>query len=215
MPDEASGAQRGEPPCPEQERADRSDADLMTLIAGGDREALGDLYDRYAKRAYSLARRICVSPGLAEDAVQESFLALWRDPGRFDPGRGSFATWLMTLVHHRSVDAVRKENTHHSRAQRVADSAEFANAGTAAGADTEALAMVESRSVLDALEQLPEHQQTIIRLAYLGGYTQSEVAEATGLPLGTVKSRTFAGLRKLRAALSSLHALETSPYGRR
>lgn len=217
MPDDASGAGRDERSRPDRAREPvaPADSELVALVADGDRTALGDLYDRYATRTYSLARRICGSSALAEDAVQDSFLALWRNPGRFDPSKGSFSTWLMTLVHHRAVDAVRKEATHQARVQRVAETAEVANPGNSAGADIEALAKVESRTVHEALEQLPEHQQTIIRLAYLGGYTQSEVAAATGLPLGTVKSRTFAGLRKLRAALASSHALETSPHGRR
>ena len=86
-----------------------ADDALVARVVAGDQSALGELYDRYSRQAYSLARRICVDEGFAEDVVQEVFLAFWRDPGRFDAARGAFGTWLLTLVHHKAVDAVRRE----------------------------------------------------------------------------------------------------------
>ena len=90
---------------------DPADELLVARIVDGDQNALGELYDRYGRPAYSLARRICADDGIAEDVVQEVFLAFWRDPRRFDPERGAFGTWLLTLVHHKSVDAVRRESS--------------------------------------------------------------------------------------------------------
>lgn len=183
-----------------------ADADLVHRLAQGDRQAFAELYDRYGTPAYSLARRICVDPGLAEDVVQEAFLALWRHPARFDPARGSFGTWLMTLVHHRAVDAVRKENTQRRRSVPLTDDV----SPSVESSDHEALASVVSAEVRAALHTLPEEQRQVMALAYLGGYTQAEVAKLTGVPLGTVKSRTFAAIRRLRATLGNLWAGETT-----
>ncbi|NGY64117.1 sigma-70 family RNA polymerase sigma factor [Lentzea sp. NEAU-D13] len=182
-----------------------TDSDLVQRLAQGDRSAFGELYDRYGTPAYSLARRICVDPELAEDVVQEAFLALWRHPARFDPTRGSFGTWLMTLVHHRAVDAVRKENTQRRRTVPLTDDV----SPPAEGSDHAALVSVVSAEVRAALRTLPEEQRQVIALAYLGGYTQCEVAKLTGVPLGTVKSRTFAAIRRLRGTLGNLWAGET------
>lgn len=181
-----------------------SDAELVGRVSGGDRRAFGTIYDRYCRQAYSLARRVCVDPDLAEDVVQEAFLALWRDPSRYDPRRGGFASWLLTLVHHRAVDAVRRESVHRKRA--VPGDGEVTDHVVPAGpgADEKALDGVVGGQVREALGRLPEEQREVIALAYFGGYTQCEVSALTGLPLGTVKSRTFAGIRRLRGLLSSL-----------
>ena len=186
-----------------------SDAQLVARLAQGERAAFGELYDRYSRPAYSLARRICVDPELAEDVVQEAFLALWKMPSRFDPARGGFGTWLMTVVHHRAVDAVRRENTQRRRNVPLTDELSERNVPPAAGSDHEALSSVVGAEVREALTKLPEDQRQVIALAYLGGYTQIEVAKLTGVPLGTVKSRTFAAIRRLRGSLASVWAAET------
>ena len=185
------------------------DAELVERVSAGDRAAFGELYDRYAKPAYSLARRICVDPGLAEDVVQEAFLALWRNPSGYDRARGGFGTWLMTVVHHRAVDAVRRENTQRKRNVPLTDEVSEHNAPSSAGADQDALTGVVGAEVREALQRLPEDQRQVIALAYLGGYTQIEVAALTGIPLGTVKSRTFAAIRRLRTTLHAVWAGET------
>ncbi|MCE3555337.1 sigma-70 family RNA polymerase sigma factor [Pseudonocardia sp. RS11V-5] len=169
-------------------------------MAEGDERALAEVYDRYGRPAWSLARRICADDGLAEDVVQEVFLTLWRDPARFDAGRGAFVTWLLTLVHHKAVDAVRREATARRRTVPVED-VEDAPMPAGPGADHEALGAVVAGQVRDALGGLPAEQRQALALAYYGGYTQREVAALTGVPLGTVKSRMFTGLARLRAVL--------------
>jgi len=186
-----------------------TDPELVTRLAQGDRTAFGELYDRYGRPAYSLARRICVDPDLAEDIVQEAFLALWRNPSRFDASRGGFGTWLMTVVHHRAVDAVRKENTQRRRNVPLTDELSERNVPPAPGSDLEALNSVVGAEVREALKKLPEDQRQVIALAYLGGYTQIEVAKLTGVPLGTVKSRTFAAIRRLRGTLAGVWSAES------
>ena len=181
-----------------------ADADLVAAVATGDQDAFATLYDRYCRQAYSLARRVCVDPEFAEEAVQEAFLAVWREPGRFDPGRGGFASWLLTLVHHRSVDVVRRQASHRKRNLLGADEIVDQAMPSEAGADEKAITSVVGGLVRQALGQLSAEQRQVISLAYLGGYTQTEVSSITGLPLGTVKSRTFAGIKRLRDLLASL-----------
>ncbi|MDD7927401.1 RNA polymerase sigma factor [Actinomycetospora chibensis] len=178
-----------------------TDATLLEQIGERSAEALAQLYDRFGRPAYSLARRICVDESLAEDVVQEAFLVVWRDPGRFDPDRGAVSSWLLTLVHHRAVDAVRREATRRKRTVPPSSDGEEWNVPPGPGADQAALGAVVAGKVRDALGQLPADQREALALAYFGGYTQREVASLVGIPLGTVKSRMFAGTQKLRALL--------------
>lgn len=206
-PNEAPGsavppAQRGRPNAPRPR--DPADELLVRRIADGDQTALGELYDRYGRPAYSLARRICADDGIAEDVVQEVFLAFWREPRRFDPERGSFGTWLLTLVHHKSVDAVRRESAIRRRTVPAAEDGEEWSAPPGPGADQAALGAVVAGHVRDALGKLPDEQRQALALAYYGGYTQREVATITGVPLGTVKSRMFTGVQRLRSVLAPL-----------
>jgi RNA polymerase sigma factor (sigma-70 family) len=180
---------------------DLPDEELVRGVVVGTAAALAALYDRYGRRAYSLARRICGDDGLAEDVVQEAFLAFWRDPGRFDPGRGGFGAWILTLVHHKSVDAVRRESAIRRRTVPAAEEGQEWSAPPGPGADHGALRAVEAGQVRDALGDLPAEQREALTLAYFGGYSQREVATLTGVPLGTVKSRMFSGMRRLRSVL--------------
>lgn len=184
-------------------RDEPEDLGLVQRIVAGDSTALGELYDRFGRQAYSLARRICADDGLAEDVVQEVFLTFWRDPAKFDPQRGRFGTWLLTLVHHKAVDAVRRESAIRRRTVPAAEDGAEWNAPPGPGADEDAIGAVVAGHVRDALGRLPAEQRQALALAYYGGYTQREVAAMTGVPLGTVKSRMFNGVTRLRNLLGS------------
>jgi RNA polymerase sigma-70 factor, ECF subfamily len=172
-----------------------SDEALVALVARADDAALAELYDRFGRVAYGLALRVVRDPGLAEDAVQESFLAVWRSAGRFVAERAKASTWILTLVHRRAVDIVRREQT------RRADPLDTAPVATAETTEEEAWLRLRRTRVQEALKQLPDKQREAIELAYYGGFTQSELADRLGEPLGTIKSRMFVGLARLRELL--------------
>lgn len=176
------------------------DLDLLTACAEGDEQALGSLYDRFGKVAYGLALRVVRDAALAEDVVQEAFLTVWRQAASFDSSRGKPSTWILMLVHRRAVDAVRRQ----SRFNALPDQLEVAapEAVVAEGADDDAELRESRRDVQAALEALSAGEREVLDLAYWGGLTQSEIATALGIPPGTVKSRTFTALRRLREALS-------------
>lgn len=201
MTDASRGVPEAAPERDDDGLAGVTDATLLEQIGERSADALAQLYDRFGRPAYSLARRICVDESLAEDVVQEAFLVVWRDPGRFDPDRGAVSSWLLTLVHHRAVDAVRREATRRKRTVPPSPDGEEWNIPPGPGADQAALGAVVAGKVRDALGQLPADQREALALAYFGGYTQREVASLVGIPLGTVKSRMFAGTQKLRALL--------------
>jgi len=178
------------------ELAHLSDEALVALAARSEQSALAELYDRFGRPAYGLALRILRDESLAEDAVQEAFLTLWRTSTRFVPERGKASTWILTLVHRRAVDLVRREE------RRRADAIDQAPEQVSRDAvDEEALLRLQRERVQDALRKLPDQQREAIELAYYGGFTQSELAERLGQPLGTIKSRMFMGLARLRELL--------------
>lgn len=179
-----------------------SDVELVRRLREADGEALSQLYQRFGRPCYSLARRICADEGLAEDVVQEVFLTLWRDPDRYDPSRGGFATWLLTLIHHKAVDAVRRESTLRRRMVAAPEAGEDWSPTPVPGADQAAMARVAAGQVRAALHRLPPEQRQVLALAYFGGHTQREIAVLTGVPLGTVKSRMFTAVQRLRAMLA-------------
>jgi RNA polymerase sigma-70 factor (ECF subfamily) len=177
------------------EHAHLSDEALVALVARSDEGALGELYDRYSRVAFGLARRVLRDTALAEDAVQDAFLAVWRTAGRFVPERAQARTWLLTIVHRRAVDLVRREERR--RAEPLAGLPAEQAAETSEGA----WLSLERERVRDALAKLPDQQREALELAYYGGFTQSELAERLGEPLGTIKSRMFNGLARLRELL--------------
>jgi len=172
-----------------------SDEALVLLAARSQQAALAELYDRYGRPAYGLALRILRDEALAEDAVQEAFLGVWRGAARFLPERGKASTWILTLVHRRAVDLVRREE------RRRADTLELAPEPGGGDVDEEAWLRLQRERVQAALRQLPDQQREALELAYYGGFTQTELAERLGQPLGTIKSRMFMGLARLRELL--------------
>ena len=180
---------------------DRSDEEFAQSVVEGVESAFAALYDRYGRRAYSLARRICVVEGLAEKVVQEVFLAFWREPRRFDSDRGSFGPWILTVVHHSSVDALRREATIRRRTEPIGEYGHERVVEPAPAAGQGAPRAAEAGQVRDALGALPVDQRRAFALAYYGGYTQREVAAMTGVSLRTVQSRMFSSVERLRNVL--------------
>lgn len=174
-----------------------SDEAVVALVGRGDESALAELYERYGAAAYALARRVIRDAALAEDVVQEAFLAVWRGASRFMPERARAAAWIMTLVHRRAVDAVRREQRR--RADPLPDPPP--SEGAAPAAEDEAWLRLERERVRRALRALPDQQREALELAYYGGFTQAELAQRLGRPLGTIKSQTFTALAALRARL--------------
>jgi RNA polymerase sigma-70 factor (ECF subfamily) len=179
------------------ELAHLSDEAVIALVARSDDLALAELYDRYGRAAYGLALRVVRDPSLAEDVVQEAFLGIWRGASRFLPEKAKAAAWIMTLVHRRAVDAVRREQ--HRRTEPLD---EGHSGGADKSAEDVAWLRFERDRVQAALRQLPDQQREAIELAYYGGFSQSELADRLGMPLGTIKSRMFAGLASLHELLA-------------
>src|ERR671937_1954378 len=184
---------RRQRPTTVRELAHLSDEAVVALIARSDDAALAELYRRFGRLAYGLAFRILRDDALAQDAVQEAFLGVWRAAGRFAAERSKPSTWLLTLVHRRAVDLVRREERR--RAEPLPAEAEASSAGD------EGDVAARRQAIREALRKLPSEQREAIELAYYGGYTQSELAERLGQPLGTIKSRMFTGLARLRETL--------------
>lgn len=188
------------------------DGQLVELVAQQDAGALEALYDRYGRAAYSLARRILTEETLAQDVVQEVFLSLWRDARRFDAGRGTVATYLLSMTHHRAVDVVRREEN--LRRWRTSDEGLELAPDPKARVEDEVEASERRAEVRAVLKDLPDPQRQALLLAYFGGYTQREVAALVGVPLGTVKTRMAAGMRKMKEALSDAGREEQQPWTR-
>jgi RNA polymerase sigma-70 factor, ECF subfamily len=172
-----------------------SDEALVLLAARSEESALAELYDRYGRTAYGLALRILRDPALAEDAVQEAFLAVWRTASRFVPEKAKASTWILTLAHRRAVDIVRREQ------RRRAETLDRAPEPAVDGVDEDAWLRLQRERVQATLRHLPDTQREALELAYYGGLSQSELAERLGQPLGTIKSRMFTGLSRMRELL--------------
>ncbi len=180
---------------------DLADDILLQLVHLGNESALGALYDRYGKVAYSLAHRMLGDVHAAEDAVQEAFINIWRRAGSFSSSRGTARTWIMAVVHHRSIDIGRKRRGMTPRElplelERLPDDPSDTWSSVSNKLDREMLN--------GCLKNIPKEQREAIHLAYFEGYTQREIAELTGIPLGTVKGRMRIGMAKLRKQLQDL-----------
>jgi RNA polymerase sigma factor (sigma-70 family) len=186
------------------EHVDGDDLELVARIAEGDQDAFRRLFGRYAPNGTALAVRIVRQSHLAEEIVQEAFLGVWRNPGGYDPRRGSVRAWLLGMVHHRAVDAVRREEAHRRRADEMVAGIRDESFDHADDVIEDLGRPQERRLVRAALQDLPPEQRDVLLLMYFEGMSQSQIAERTGQPLGTVKSRTLLGMRRLRTALEEL-----------
>jgi RNA polymerase sigma-70 factor (ECF subfamily) len=179
-------------------RTDDADQAALGRLATGDLDALDELYDRYKTMAYSIAYRITNDATLAEDVVQEAFLGAWRNADRYVTGRGSVKTWLLAIVHHRAIDAVRRRRPTSDLPEREDVPPPQLQVPDVWG---EVAANLDASAVRTALDVLSDVQREAIELAYFGGLTQVEIAERTDTPLGTVKSRMRLGLLAMRGVL--------------
>ena len=177
---------------------DDADRDVLERIAAGELDALEELYDRYKTMAYSIAYRITNDATLAEDVVQDAFLGTWRNAAKYVEGRGSVKTWLLSIVHHRAIDAIRRRRP----TTELPESTDTPPAAlTEPDIWAEVAADLDAEMVRSAMDALSPPQREAIELAYFGGLTQVEIAERTGTPLGTIKSRMRLGLLAMRGDL--------------
>ena len=171
------------------------DMRLVARVRAGDQQALAELYDRYSKVVYSVALRVLQDTGAAEDILQDIFLQLWRKPDAFDSSRGSLAAWLAVIARHRSIDRLRKRHPE----------TDLENCVIASGTDwrdeTERSLVIEKVRVV--MNEMGPDQRTALEMAFFQGLTHTEIAEKTGEPLGTIKTRIRSGLQQLRTRLAS------------
>lgn len=175
------------------------DSELLGGLAAGNQGSLAALYDRYGNAALGLAFKVCGNRAIAEDIVQEAFLALWQKPDSFDARRGSAGSFLMGIVHHKAVDAVRREASVHRREENFA--AEPQESSEDEVVEAAWVAMRKSK-VRAALAELSDVQREALELAYLQGLTYSDVAARLNIPLGTAKTRMRDGMIRMRTLLA-------------
>jgi RNA polymerase sigma-70 factor, ECF subfamily len=176
-----------------------ADEDVMQLVRGGDARAFEVIYERHASAAFSLAYRMMGTRSGAEDVTQDAFLSMWRSGARYDRARGSVRTWVLGIVHHRAIDALRRATVHDRR--RAGDEGIEERFEARERTDVEAARREEAGTVRAALSSLPADQCQVIELAYFGGFTHTEIADMLDAPVGTIKGRMRLGLKKMRAQL--------------
>src|SRR5437660_8915094 len=173
-----------------------ADEELIQLVARNDADAFEVLLERHADAAFSLAYRMCGRHAIAEHVTQEAFLAIWRGGARYDPTRASVRTWVLGIVHHRAVDALRRHDVHARR--RAGEEVLEESLEAPERTELQAIENTVGRELRGALEELPAEQRRVIELAYFGGFTHVEIASMLEEPIGTVKGRMRLGLKKLR-----------------
>jgi RNA polymerase sigma-70 factor (ECF subfamily) len=176
-----------------------ADEDVMQLVRRGDARAFEVIYERHSSAAFSLAYRMMGTRGGAEDVTQDAFLSMWRSGARYDRARGSVRTWVLGIVHHRAIDALRRATVHDKR--RAGDAGIEERFEAPERTDAEAARREEAGTVRGALSSLPADQCQVIELAYFGGFTHTEIADMLDAPVGTIKGRMRLGLKKMRAQL--------------
>lgn len=181
------------------------DADLLRRMAAGDESALGTLYDRWAPLVHSVVLRVVGDPDDAEELVEETFWQAWRQAGRYDASRGAISGWLVVMARSRALDRVRLRGWQRAGANTSMDSASAPEPIIDVAGPLDAAELDETRRIVRAaMDRLPPEQRETVEMAYFRGMSQSEIAAATGQPLGTVKTRARLALQKLREALSVL-----------
>jgi RNA polymerase sigma-70 factor, ECF subfamily len=176
-----------------------ADEDVMQLVRRGDARAFEVIYERHSPAAFSLAYRMMGTRPGAEDVTQDAFLSMWRSGARYDRARGSVRTWVLGIVHHRAIDALRRATVHDRR--RSGDEGIEERFEARERTDVEAARREEAGAVRGALSSLPADQSQVIELAYFGGFTHTEIADMLDAPVGTIKGRMRLGLKKMRAQL--------------
>jgi RNA polymerase sigma-70 factor (ECF subfamily) len=176
---------------------ERTDTQLLEGIAQGDEASLAVLYDRYHILSFSLALRVVNDRGRAEDVVQDAFLSVWRKAGSYVAGRGSVKTWLTSIVRNRAIDLVRARRESDGDDEAVL----LALRDPRPGVVEQVTASLDRETIRTAIAELPLEQRQAIAMAYFEGLSHSEIADATGLPLGTVKSRIRLGMHRLKGLL--------------
>jgi RNA polymerase sigma-70 factor (ECF subfamily) len=176
-----------------------ADEDVMQLVRRGDSHAFEVIYERHSGAAFSLAYRMMGTRSGAEDVTQDAFLSMWRSGARYDRARGSVRTWVLGIVHHRAIDALRRATVHDRR--RAGDEGIEERFEARERTDLEAARREEAGAVRGALSSLPADQSQVIELAYFGGFTHTEIADMLDAPVGTIKGRMRLGLKKMRAQL--------------
>jgi len=183
------------PPTPDDRRAE--EAALLVRIREQDERAIEALYERYSGPLYSLAYQVTGGDRFAQDVVQEVFVAVWKNAGRFDSARGSLSSWLFALARHKAIDLVRGE----ANVRRHTADVDLELEEAADDVDQEAWRRVRRDAVRAAMAQLPEAQRVAVEMAFFGGLTHVEISEALGIPLGTAKTRIRTALLRLRDIL--------------
>lgn len=178
-----------------------ADEEVMHLVQDGNPRAFELLYDRHGGAGFSLAYRMVGDRVTAEDISQEAFLSIWRSRHRYQADRGSVRTWVLGIVHHRAIDALRRNLVHDRRRSSAEGIEERHEAPERERTDVEAARREEAEHVRTALGHLPDEQCRVIELAYFGGFSHSQIADMLEMPIGTVKGRMRLGLEKLRKGL--------------
>jgi RNA polymerase sigma-70 factor (ECF subfamily) len=181
-------------------RDEATDDALVVAVGDRDQEALGEIYRRYGGAVWSVAKRVCRNPDLAEEVCQTVFTELWSRPERYDPSRGSLRPWLVAQAHSRAVDVVRSEEARRRRQER---DAQLNPPPQPAEVEVAVHAAAMASDVRRAVDQLPADERNAILLAYFGGHTYTETAALLGAPEGTIKSRIRRGLQTLRRSLEA------------
>jgi RNA polymerase sigma factor (sigma-70 family) len=185
-----------------------SDEALISAIAGGAVWAMEPLYQRYSRILYSLAYRMVADHQIAEDLIQDSFLSVWKRATSYSPQSGAVRSWLISIVHHRTIDYLRGVRRRANLKETTWEEADLDEKAAYPDVWDEAWRSVQSAHVRAALMNIPTEQRMVIELAYFQGWTHSEIAGGCQIPLGTVKARMRLGLMHLKRALEQMGVTE-------